>query len=89
MTTVKIMFLIISILILSVHILTAFSRRKNAEFSSYVNLTLHIFAFVLLMLLEVTVEFLALYFMVSLLFYLLSSLFSFALKKKEGKSDDV
>ena len=89
MTTVKIMFLIISILILSVHISTAFSRRKNAEILSYVNLTLHIFAFVLLMLLEVTVEFLALYFMVSLLFYLLSSLFSFGLKKKEGKSDDV
>ena len=89
MTTVKIMFLIISILILSVHILTAFLRRKNPEILSYVNLTLHIFAFVLLMLLEVTVEFLALYFMVSLLFYLLSSLFSFGLKKKEGKSDDV
>ena len=89
MTTVKIMFLIISILILSIHILTAFSKRKIAEILTYANLTLYIVVFVLLMLLEVTVEFLALYFMVSLLFYLLSSLFSFDLKKKEGKSDDV
>ena len=83
MQVVKILFLIVAALMLSLHISTAVFRKKIAEILGYVNLGLHIVMFFLLMLLEVSLEFLALVFMMSLLVYLLSSFVSYKLIRKE------
>ena len=83
MQAVRISFLVVAALVFSLHVSTAFFRKKIAEILGYVNLGLHIAMFCILMLLEVSLEFLALVFMMSLLVYLLSSFVSYKLIRKE------
>ena len=81
--TVKILFLIVASLILTIHILAAVFKKSIAGILIYVNLGLHIVMFFLLMMLKVSIEFLALVFMISLLVHLVSALISYKLRKKE------
>ena len=89
MQAVKILFLVVAMLMVSLHISTAIFRKKVAEILGYVNLGLYISMFFIVMLLEVSLEFLALVFMMSLLVYLLSSFVSYKLIRKERDNDDV
>ena len=81
--TVKILFLIVASLIPAIHIFAAVFKKNIAEILTYVNLGLHIVMFFLLMMLKVSIEFLALVFMISLLVHLVSALISYKLRKKE------
>ena len=79
----KILFLIAASLILVIHICTSILKENIAKILSYVNLGLHIVIFFLLMLLKVSLEFLALVFMISLLVHLVAALISYKLREKE------
>ena len=79
----KILFLIAASLILVIHICTAILKENIAKILIYVNLGLHIVVFFLLMLLKVSLEFLALVFMISLLVHLVAALISYKLREKE------
>ena len=89
MKTAKILAFIIAALISIFHIGSVALKKKVAEILVYVNLGLHIAEFFMLMTLEVSFEFCALFFMLSLSLYLLSSFISYKAKRKRGEENDV
>lgn len=83
MLFLKILFVITSLVIAALHIGSAFFRKKIAEILTYVNLGLHIALVFELLALKVSIEFMALSFMISLLLYLSSSFVSYKIRKEE------
>lgn len=89
MTVVKILFIITALIIILLHTGTALFKKKIAEILGYVNLCFHIALLFELMALEVTFEFMALSFMLSLLVYLLLSLSLAKIRARRQETDDV
>ena len=87
MKAVKILAFALAAIIAILHIGSASLKKKIAEILTYVNLGLHIIEFFMLMALEVSFEFCALFFMMSLFTYLLSALVSNKIKRKGEKND--
>ena len=89
MQAVKILFVLTSLIIVSLHISAFIFKKKTAEILIYVNIGLHIALVFELMALKVSFEFMALTFMLSLLVYLSSAFVSYKLKMREDGEDDV
>lgn len=87
MKTFKVLAFIIAALIALFHIGSVAFKKKIAEILTYVNLGLHIAEFFVLMALEVSFEFCALFFMISLFIYLLSAFVFYKIKGKEEQND--
>ena len=85
----KIAFVIASAIIALFHIGSVVFEKKLSQILSYVNLALHIVLLFILMALEVSFEFMALCFMVSLLIYLFSSYLSYKIQRRRVKRDDL
>ena len=87
MKTFKILAFIIAALITLFHIGSVAFKKKIAGILTYVNLGLHIAEFFVLMALEVSFEFCALFFMISLFIYLFSAFVSCKIKGKDEQND--
>ena len=81
--------LLISLVIIALHFVSAFSKDKIAKILDFVNIGLHIAVFLLLLLADAVLELLALFMMCSILVHLLSSLLSLYVMKKRRADDDL
>ena len=76
-------------MIISAHAGSVFLGEKNAKTLGYINICLHIALFFELLMLRVSIEFLALVLMLSLLVYLSLSFAYYIIKGKEKEKDDL
>ena len=89
MAAVKALFVITALIIIALHAGTAFFKKKLVEALGYVNLSLHIALIIELMALEVSFEFAALCFMLTLLVYLFFSFISYKIRIRRQEKRDV
>ena len=80
---------LISLVIIALHFVSAFSKDKLAKIFDFVNIGLHIVVFLLFLLADAVLELLALFMMCSILIHLLSSMLSLRIVKKRRADDDV
>ena len=81
--------LLISLVIIALHIVSAFSKDKIAKILNFVNIGLHIVVFLFLLLADAVLELLALFMMCSILVYLLSAMLSLYVLRKRRADDDL
>ena len=89
MTALKIFIVITAVVIIALHVGSVLCREKRAKACSYVNVCLHILLFFGLMAIKISLETLALVFMLSLLIYLSVFLASYRLRGKGDLDGDV
>ena len=81
--------LLISLVIIALHIVSAFSKDKIAKILNFLNIGLHIVIVLFLLLADAALELLALFMMCSILVYLLSAMLSLYVLRKRRADDDL